>query len=106
MNTYKVLSETGVSLKGDEVIHAQGEVIELDSAADQTKALVESGSIQEIQPVGKEAGPFRVTVTWTPGSSDLEVEQAQSFVARLVNDVNGDADQVPMAIESIVIKRI
>lgn len=47
-NKYKVLSETGIVLDGSEEVITTGSVIALDPEAEQTKALLENGSIEVV----------------------------------------------------------
>lgn len=56
---YKVLSEQGICVEGeaDNVVHAQGEIVQLDPASEQTIHFVQSWCVEEVMPEPTEAAP-------------------------------------------------
>lgn len=66
------------------------------------------GTVNEgdIQSVGAEVGPFRVTISWVPGTAEADTLAAQAFVTELVNDINANAREIPDVFESVLIKRV
>lgn len=49
--------------------------------------------------------PFTLTVVFADGAATADMNAAQSFVADLSNEINGEADSIPAVITSLTITR-
>lgn len=80
-----------------------GAIVELPEA--DAAELVAAGTLELVQPPTQ--GPFSVTVSWTDGAAQADIDAATPFIAELTAEVNGPtATDVPTVIDSILIKRL
>lgn len=112
MANYKVLSEQGVILEGaDNTIHAKGEVIDLDPAADQTKALLENSAIEAEAAPLEPAMPFSIVVEWIDGVTLEQREAAQPMIKEAMDAMTAaheadPASVLPEGVNSLTFKRL
>lgn len=82
MQNYKIVSDTGVMLEGSDEAVQPGTVIELDPAAEQTIALLDSGAIEVVAADADEEDAEEekdgIAVPATPGS-DTDVEPRDRY---------------------------
>lgn len=113
MKSFKVAEGAYVS---DGVEHPVGDVIELDESTQEVQDAVAAGVLLAVEAPAEDAGAqpgvatprghFSLQVKWREGTTEGEVEAAQSFIKEFTDAIaESEEDHFPLCMDSITVLR-